>query len=90
MANHSSAKKAHKQAVYRTAVNKNMTSRIKTFIKKALSFISSGSEEEAKAAFINAQAHIAKGVTKGLLKKNNASRKISKLAQKLKAKTTSK
>lgn len=90
MANHSSSKKAIRQIEKRTQVNKTRTSRIRTFIKKALAAITGGTNEEANEAFKKAQSEIGKGVSKGIFKKNTAARKVSQLSGKLKAKTTSK
>ncbi len=84
MANHSSAEKAIRQTVKKTAVNKNRSSRIKTYIKKVLQAVESGDSTSAKNSLIEAQSEIARGVTKKNLKPNNASRKISRLASKVK------
>ena len=84
MANHSSAKKALRQTIKKTLVNKNRTSRIKTYIKKVLQAVDSGVQEDAANALIAAQSEIMKGVTKKVLKLNTASRKISRLSKKIK------
>lgn len=85
MANHSSAKKALRQAIKRTVINKNRASRIKTYIKKVYKAIATGSKEDAKSAFVATQSEIMKGVSKKTWKLNTASRTISRLAQKLKS-----
>lgn len=87
MANHSSSKKAIRQIEKRTAINKSRTSRIRTYVKKSNAAIESGSNEEALLAFKKAQSEIAKGVTKKILKKNTAARKISQLSNRLKNKS---
>ncbi|HJD57148.1 MULTISPECIES: 30S ribosomal protein S20 [Rickettsieae] len=84
MANHSSAKKAIRQTIKKTLINKNRASRIKTYLKKVLQEVASGSKESARLALIVAQSEIMKGVTKNIIKLNTASRKISKLSQKIK------
>lgn len=84
MANHTSAKKAIRQTIKKTLINKNRSSRIKTYIKKVLQAIGEGSLESAKSALIVAQSEIMKGVTKNIIKLNTASRKISRLSQKIK------
>ncbi|MFU7502254.1 MAG: 30S ribosomal protein S20 [Candidatus Tisiphia sp.] len=84
MANHSSAKKAIRQTIKKTLINKNRSSRIKTYIKKVLQEVISGSKESAKLALTVAQSKIMKGVTKNIIKLNTASRKISRLSQKIK------
>jgi small subunit ribosomal protein S20 len=84
MANHNSAKKALRQTIKRTLINKSRVSRMKTYIKKVLHIVANGSKENAKLAFVTAQSEIMKNVTKNILKLNAASRKISRLAQKIK------
>lgn len=84
MANHSSAKKAIRQTIKRTLINKHRTSKIRTYLKKVLQAVTNGSKEEARAALITAQSEIMKGVKKKIVKLNTASRKISRLAQKIK------
>ena len=84
MANHSSAKKALRQTIKKTLINKSRISRIRTYIKKVSQAIAAGSKQEAKDALIIAQSEVMRGVTKRVLKLNTASRKISRLAQKLK------
>lgn len=85
MANHSSAKKAIRQTVKKTAVNKNRTSKIKTYIKKVLIAVQNSSKEEAASAFTKAQSEIMKGVKANVLKLNTGSRKVRRLASKLKS-----
>ena len=84
MANHSSAKKAIRQTIRKTFVNKNRVSRIRTYVKKVLQEISSGSKESAHIALVLAQSELMKGVTKNVIKLNTASRKISRLSQRIK------
>lgn len=84
MANHSSAKKAIRQTIKKTLINKNRSSRIKTYLKKVLQEVANGSKESARLALIVAQSEIMKGVTKNIIKLNTASRKISRLSQKIK------
>lgn len=84
MAQHKSAIKAHKQSLKRKERNISLLTSIKTFIKKVEQCISSGNTEKALEAVKKAESHIMKGVTKGVLKKNTASRKVSKLVKKVK------
>jgi small subunit ribosomal protein S20 len=84
MANHDSAKKAIRQTIKKTLINKNRSSRIKTYVKKVLQEVTNGSKESASLALTLAQSEIMKGVTKKIIKLNTASRKISKLSQKIK------
>jgi small subunit ribosomal protein S20 len=85
MANHESAKKAYRQNVKRASQNKSRMSKIKTFIKKVYAAIATGSVTDAEASFKIAQSEIMCGVKKEILKLNTASRKVSSLANKVKA-----
>lgn len=80
MANHKSALKRHRQTVRRTEVNRSRVSRIRTFIKRVESAIAEGDSSKAAEALRLAQPEIMRGVTKGVLKKNTASRKVSRLS----------
>lgn len=84
MANHSSTKKAIRKTERVTAVNKNRKSRIKTYIKKVLEAVNSGSAEEAQKALIVAQSEIMKGAARNLIQKNTAARKVSRLSARVK------
>jgi len=79
-----SAKKRVRQTEARTARNRARTSQIKTFIKKVETAVAKGDAEAAVVAFRQAEPQIARGVTKGVLHKNTASRRISRLAQMVK------
>ncbi len=85
MANHSSTEKAIRKIAKKSAINRNRRTRIRTYVKRSLLAIESGSKEEASKVLIATQSEIMYGVSKGLIKKNTASRKISRLAKKLKA-----
>lgn len=85
MANCKSAKKRIRQTKTRTARNVERKSRIRTFIKKFLIAVRSAEDSSAvQAAFVAAQSEIQRGVTKGVLHKNTASRKVSRLNRILK------
>ena len=85
MANHKSAKKRIRRNAARAEVNGARRSRIRTFIKKVELAISAGNSEDAKAALQNAQPEIQRGVAKGILHKNTAARKLSRLSSRVKA-----
>lgn len=85
MAHHKSAKKRIRQTERRTAVNRSRVSRIRTFIKKVETAIASGNAEQAQAALKSAQPEIMRGVSKGVLAQGTASRKVSRLAARVKA-----
>jgi small subunit ribosomal protein S20 len=85
MANTPQAKKRARQNEARAAVNKNRRSRIRTFLRKVEEAIASGDKEAAAAALRAAQPELMRGVTKGVFHKNTASRKVSRLAARVKA-----
>jgi len=85
MANTEQSKKRARQSEARYAVNKARRSRIRTFVRKVEEAIASGNAEAAAAALKAAQPELARGVTKGVLHKNTASRKVSRLASRVKA-----
>ena len=85
MANSPQAKKRARQIERRTAVNKTRKSRIRTFLRKVEEAIESGQKDVAVAALRAAQPELMRGVTKGLFHKNTASRKVSRLASRVKA-----
>lgn len=85
MAHHKSALKRIRQTARRTIVNGDRRARIRTFVKKVESAIQGGNYEQARDALRLAQPEVMRGVTKGVLKKNTASRKISRLSARVKA-----
>jgi len=85
MANTRSAKKAVRQTIRRTAVNKNRRSRVRNFVRKVEEAITAGDQGAAAAALKAAQPEIMRGAQKGVLHKNAASRKISRLSSRIKA-----
>ncbi|SDE98790.1 30S ribosomal protein S20 [Rhodospira trueperi] len=85
MANHKSAKTRIRRNARRTEINHSRISRIRTFIKKVETAVASGDAEQARAAFRAAQPEIHRGVTKGVLHRNTAARKISRLSARVKA-----
>ena len=88
MANTRQAIKRVKQARLRTEVNRARRSRIRTFLKSVDEAISSGDKQAAAAALVAAQPEIMRGVTKGVLHRNTASRKISRLSARIKSMDT--
>lgn len=85
MANTTSAKKATRKIARRTAINKNRRSRVRTFIRKVEEALATGDKAAAQAAFTAAQPELMRAASKGVLHRNTASRKVSRLAQRLKA-----
>ena len=85
MANTRSAKKSVRKIARRTAINKSRRSRMRTFIRKVEEAIASGDQAAAAAALREAQPEIARAAQKGILHKNTASRKMSRLSSRVKA-----
>ncbi|WP_395688344.1 30S ribosomal protein S20 [Aestuariivirga sp.] len=85
MANTKSAKKATRVASRRTEINKSRLSRIRTHVRKVEEAIAAGNQAEAQAALQAAQPELMRGASKGVLHKNAASRKVSRLSARIKA-----
>ncbi len=85
MANSPQSKKRARQNERRNAVNKARRSRIRTFLRKVEEAIASGDQDAAKVALQAAQPEVMRGVTKGVMHKKTASRKISRLSSRVKA-----
>ena len=85
MANIRSAKKRIRQTARKTVVNRNRIGRVRTFVKKVETAIATGDKDAANAALKAAQPEIMRGVTKGLLHRNTAARKMSRLNAQVKA-----
>jgi small subunit ribosomal protein S20 len=87
MANTSSAKKAARQMITRTEVNKSRRSRVKTDVRNVEEAIASGDRAKAEAALKAAQPQLARTAQKGMMHKKTASRKVSRLTKRVKAMT---
>ena len=85
MASTPQAKKRARQNDARFQINKARRSRIRTYLRKVEEAIASGDKEAATAALRAAQPELMRGVTKGVLHKNTASRKVSRLNSRVKA-----
>jgi small subunit ribosomal protein S20 len=83
MANTKSAKKAARQTVRRTEVNKTRRSRLKSSVRKVEEAIASGNKEAAVAALKAAEPVIARTAQKGIVHRRTASRKVSRLAKRV-------
>ena len=81
LANIKSAKKRVLVSRRNAERNKAIRSGVKTAIKKVDAAVAAGNKEAAQAALINATSVIDKACTKGVYHKNNASRKVSRLAK---------
>lgn len=85
MANSPSSKKRAQQAERRAEVNKARRSRMRTFIRKVEEAIASGDQSAAREALKAAQPEIMSSASRGVVHKNTASRKISRLASRVNA-----
>jgi len=85
MANHVSAEKRARGTARRTVVNRTCTTRVRSYVKKVEAAIAAGDKAAAKAALQAAEPELMRGAQKGVLKKNTASRQVSRLAKSVKA-----
>ena len=85
MANHKSAATRIRRNARRAVINGARRARIRTFVRKLEEAIASGDKDAAREAFRAAQPEIHRGVTKGVLHKNTAARKLSRLNARVKA-----
>ena len=79
MAHHPSAKKRIRQTIKRTAINRSRKSRIRTYVKKVEIAIADGEKTQAEEALQKAESELARGVSKGVVHRNTAARKTSRL-----------
>jgi small subunit ribosomal protein S20 len=85
MANTSSAKKAVRSATRRATVNKNRISLVRGYVRKVEEAIVSGKKPDAEAALMAATPQLARSAQKGVMHKNAASRKVSRLTARVRA-----
>lgn len=85
MANHKSAQKMIKVIEKRTLINRMRKSKARTAVRRLIDIIKSGDKENVTLAFRNAESNLHRCVNKGVIHKNTAARKISRLNAKVKA-----
>ena len=85
MANTPQAKKRIRRNDRRATINGARVSRIRTFIKQLEAALASGDKDQAQAAMKKVQPELARGVAKGVVHKNTAARKISRLTKRVAA-----
>ena len=85
MANTPQAKKRIRRNEKRAEINGAPMSRIRNFLKKVETAIEGGDKDSAQTALRNAQPELARGVARGVLHKNTASRKMSRLSKRVSA-----
>jgi len=81
LANHKSALKRMRQNAVRNARNTHIRSSMRTYVKQVRDAVANGDQDAAKAALGKAVPFIDKASTKGVIHKNTASRKISRLTK---------
>jgi small subunit ribosomal protein S20 len=85
MANTPQAKKRILRNAKRAAINGARVSRIRTFVKQVESALDAGNKDEARAAIARMQPELARGVARGVMHKNTAARKLSRLTKRVSA-----
>ena len=85
MANTPQAKKRIRRNARRADINRTRVSRIRTFVKQVEAAIAAGDKDQALAAISKVQPELARGVSKGVLHKNTAARKFSRLTRRIAA-----
>ena len=85
MANTPQARKRIRRNERRAEINGNRLSRIRTFVKKVEAALEGGDKTAASDALKAAQPELARGVARGVLHKNTAARKISRLTKRVTA-----
>jgi small subunit ribosomal protein S20 len=83
MANTKSAKKAARQSARRTVVNKSRRSRLRSATRKVEEAIASGDRSRALAAMAEAEPALVRAAQKGIVHRNAAQRKVSRLAHRI-------
>ena len=83
MANTPQARKRIRRNDRRAEINGNRLGRIRTFVKKVEAALAGGDKDAASAALKEAQPELARGVARGVLHKNTASRKLSRLTKRV-------
>lgn len=85
MANTPQARKRIRRNERRAEINGNRLGRIRTFVKKVESALAGGDKTAAAEALKAAQPELARGVARGVLHKNTAARKLSRLTKRVSA-----
>lgn len=85
MANTPQARKRIRRNEARRVINGARVSRIRTFVKQLETALASGDKDQARTALQRVQPELARGVSKGVLHKNTASRKLSRLTKRVAA-----
>ena len=85
MANSAGSRKRARQAVKRNKHNSQIRAKVRTFVKKVAYAVAAGDKKEAVSGFEVKQKNVDQAVSKGLIHKNQAARKKSRLSSQIKA-----
>jgi len=85
MANSAGSRKRARQAVKRNKNNSQIRAKVRTFVKKVAYAVAAGDKKEADSGFEAMQKNVDQAVSKGLIHKNQAARKKSRLSAQIKA-----
>ena len=85
MANTPQARKRIRRNARRAEINGARVSRIRTFVKQVETALQAGDKDKAREALTRVQPELARGVSRGVLHKNTAARKLSRLTKRLSA-----
>lgn len=85
MANTTSARKAARKIAKRTAINKSRRTRVRNSVRSVEEAISKGDHNAALAAFKSAEPDLMRAAQRGVVSKQAASRKVSRLAHRIAA-----
>ena len=85
MANSAASRKRARQAVKRNKHNSQIRAKVRTFVKKVAYAVAAGNKKEADSGFEAMQKNLDQAVSKGLIHKNQAARKKSRLKAQIKA-----
>ena len=85
MANSAGSRKRARQAVKRNKHNSPIRAKVRTFVKKVAYAVAAGDKKGADSGFAAMQKNVDQAVSKGLIHKNQAARKKSRLSAQIKA-----
>ncbi len=85
MANTPQAKKRIRRNAAREQINTARVSRIRTHLKRVETAIEGGDKDAARIALKDAQPELARGVARGVMHRNTAARKMSRLSKRVAA-----
>ena len=85
MANSAGSRKRARQSLKRNKHNSQIRAKVRTFVKKVAYAVAAGNKKEAVSGFAEMQKNVDQAVSKGLIHKNQAARKKSRLSAQIKS-----